>query len=60
MDAFKHPIYRMHIDEMGNHHYPKDEFDETNRFLCMTGIIFKLGDDYNTAAMYKLSIENKY
>jgi len=60
MEVFKRPIYRMHIDEMGNHHFPTDKNDELNRFLCLTGIIFKLGDDYNTAAMSKLSLENKY
>lgn len=60
MESFKRPIYRMHIDEMGNHHFPKNEEDDSNRFLCLTGIIFKLGDDYNASAMAKLALENKY
>lgn len=60
MTIFKRPIYRMFIDEMGNHHYPKDEQDELNKFLCLTGIIFKLGEDYNVSARAKLSLEDKF
>ena len=60
MGSVKRPIYRLFIDETGNHHYPKHETDEVNRFLCLTGIIFKLGEDYNKTAMKKLDFENKY
>jgi len=54
------PAYRLYIDEMGNHHFPKSENDTPNRFLCLAGVIFRNPESEIIANTKKNAIIQKY